>query len=94
MIIPIKGFVLSILEEKELPKMTVSKQQKKSYNEITGKSLNTDNQKGIPPENNGKLQEILYKSRQPKEAKPSRSLIQDKINEGKIAEAQIKNQGQ
>jgi hypothetical protein len=41
-----------------------------------------------------KVQEILYKSRQPEPAKPSRSLIQDKINEGKIATAQIKSQGQ
>lgn len=89
--IPIKGFILSILEEKELPKMTATKQQSKPYNKLVGK---TNESKGIPPENNGKLQEILYKSRQPIDSKPSRSLIQDKINEGKIAAAQIKNQGQ
>ena len=89
--IPIKDFVLSILEEKELPKMTATKQQSKPYNELVGK---TNNSKGIPPENNGKLQEVLYKSRQPEPTKPSRSLIQDKINEGKIVAAQIKSQGQ
>ena len=89
--IPIKAFVLSILEEKELPKMTVTKQRSKPYNELVGK---TNKSKGIPPENNGKLQEFLYKSRQPGPTKHSRSLIQDKINEGKIAVAQIKSQGQ
>ena len=89
--IPIKDFVLSILEEKELPKMTATKQQSKPYNELVGK---TNNSKGILLENNGKLQEVLYKSRQPEPTKPSRSLIQDKINEGKIAAAQIKSQGQ
>ena len=36
--IPIKDFVLSILEEKELPKMTVTKQQSKPYNELVGKT--------------------------------------------------------
>ena len=36
--IPIKAFVLSILEEKELPKMTVTKQQSKPYNELVGKT--------------------------------------------------------
>ena len=89
--IPIKAFILSILEEKELPKMTVTQQQSKPYNELVGKA---NKSKGIPPENNGKLQEFLYKSRQPKPVKPSGSLIQDKINEGKIVVAQIKSQGQ
>ena len=36
--IPIKDFVLSILEEKELPKMTATKQQSKPYNELVGKT--------------------------------------------------------
>lgn len=89
--LPIKAFILSILEEKELPKMTATIQQSKPYNKLVGK---TNESKGIPPENNGKLQEILYKSRQPEPAKPSRSLIQDKINEAKIIEAKIKSQGQ
>ena len=41
--IPIKAFVLSILEERELPKMTVTKQQSKPYNELVGKTNNIKN---------------------------------------------------
>lgn len=88
--IPIKAFVLSILEEKELPKMTVTKQQSKPYNELVGK---TNKSKGIPPENNGTLQESLRKSRQPEPPKLSKGVLQNIENEGKIIAAQIKSQG-
>ena len=89
--IPIKDFVLKILQEQGLPTTTASKQFGKTYNKLVGKSRE-NSEKGIPPENNASLQEVLYKSRQPHEAKPSSIVLNNIKNEGKIAAAQIKNQ--
>ena len=89
--IPIKDFVLKILQEQGLPTTTASKQLGKTYNKLVGKSREKK-KKGIPPENNASLQEVLYKSRQPHKAKPSSIVLNNIKNEGKIAEAQIKNQ--
>lgn len=89
--IPIKDFVLKILQEQGLPTTTASKQLGKTYNKLVGKSRE-NSEKGIPPENNGSLQETLRKSRQQFIAKPSSIVLNNIKNEGKIAEAQIKNQ--
>ena len=89
MLIPIKKYYRSILEESMKMNLnsntsfTATKQQNMNEPYKTTSSQN----KGIPPENNGTLQKVLYDSRQPMKSKTEKivkNYMQDKLERDKM----------